>query len=132
VKPVKQENPLGCAVACGAFILRTTYIETLSMFTNGHEKANTIGFICKEIVTALNLAGFKFEYKYIKSAIRNKIYQSNTIVFLRRSKKYPYGHYLVRTSNKWMDSWINFPNEKIKAGYRTRLPEKPIYAISPI
>ena len=130
MEPVKQEDSLGCAVACTAFILRKSYAQSLSLFENGFRKANTTGILCKEIVTALNLAGLKFEYKHIKG--KNRIYRANTIVFLRRSKKYTNGHYLVRASkNKWMDPWLNFPNEEIEAGYRTRLPEKPIYAIFP-
>jgi len=73
------------------------------------------------------------EYKYIKGKIRKKIYQDNTIVFIKRSKKYPYGHYLSRYKSSWMDPWINSKNDrkikKIKAGFRKRLPGKAIYAI---
>ncbi|MEM0476561.1 MAG: hypothetical protein QW367_02905 [Candidatus Aenigmatarchaeota archaeon] len=72
-------------------------------------------------------------YKYLKPKWRRKIYQEGTIVFIKRNKKYPYGHYLVRYKNLWMDPWINLLKEKrmekAKAGFRKRLPGKPIYAI---
>ena len=133
MKPVKQKDFLGCAVACVAFIVQADYEQSLLLFKNGRKKASAAGFICREIVTALNLAGLMFEYKYIKGKNRNRMYRANTIVFLRRSKRYPKGHFLVRSKNKkWMDPWINFPNEEIEAGCRNRLPEKPIYAVFPI
>lgn len=42
----------------------------------------------------------------------------------------PFGHYLIRFNNQWIDPWINLPNKNIKAGFRKRLPGKPIYGIS--
>src|SRR3989344_5928994 len=49
---VKQEDPLGCAVACVAYALNKSYQESLALFANGKEKANVTGFLCKEIVLA--------------------------------------------------------------------------------
>ncbi|MBI2327175.1 hypothetical protein HYU92_02545 [Candidatus Curtissbacteria bacterium] len=129
MKPVKQEDSLGCGVACMAFILGINYQNSLNFFKDGRKKANKAGFFCREIVMALEKAGLRYEYKYIKPKIKKKIYKPNTIVFLRRSKKYPSGHYLCRADNKWMDPWINFPVEEKKAGFRRSLPGKPIYAI---
>ena len=129
MQPIKQENPLGCAVACVACIINSSYLNSLNFFKNGKNKADNTGFLCKDIVAALSKAGLNYEYRYIKDRIRNKIYRHNTIVFLKRSKRYPLGHYLCRVHHKWMDPWINLPNEKIKSGYRAKLPEKPIYAI---
>lgn len=126
---IKQENSLGCGVACVASILNINYQDSLNLFKNGKMKANDTGFLCKEIVMALNKADLNYEYKYIKNKIKKRIYKPNTIVFLRRSKKYPLGHYLCRVNKKWMDPWINFPDKNLKAGYRAKLPETPIYAI---
>ena len=129
MSPVKQEDELGCGVSCVAFILSISYENALDLFINGIRKAKSQGFLCKDLVTVLKKAGLSYEFKYIKIKIRKKIYKENTIVYLRKSKKYPLGHYLVRSDNRWMDPWINFPSEDIKAGFRKRLPEKPIYSI---
>lgn len=127
--PIKQEDKLGCAIACAAFLLNINYQDSLKLFKNGKYKAKNKGFFCKDIIIVLKKAGLKYEYRYIKNKIRRKIYKPNTFVYIKKSKKYPQGHYLVRFDNKWMDPWINFPDENIKAGYRKRLPERPIYAI---
>ena len=127
--PIKQEDPMGCAVACTAFVLNINYQDSLKLFKNGKIKAKNKGFLCKEIVKALGYEGLRYEYKYISNKVKRKIYKPGTIVFVKRSKKCPEGHYLYRANNKWMDSWINFPNKNIKAGFRKRLPEKSIYAI---
>lgn len=132
MKKVVQEDPYGCGAACLASVLAVTYQEALSLFTAGKKKAKTFGFYCREIAAALKKEGLEYEYKYIKPKIKRKIYRDGTIVFVKRSKKYPAGHYLSRIDGKWMDPWINFPEENRKAGFRKRLPEKPIYGIIPI
>ena len=132
MEPVKQVDSLGCGVACVAYILKARYQKSIRFFANGRKKAKATGFLCKEIVAALDRADLKYEYKYIKCGIKSRIYLPGTIVFLGRSRKYPKGHYLVRSdNNEWMDPWINFPSEPISAGFRLRLPERPIYAIFP-
>ena len=132
MKLIKQENPFGCAVACVASVLGIDYQEVLNLFSGGRNKAKTTGFYCKEIVEVLENEGLRYEYKYIKPKVRKKIYQHRVIIFLRRSKKYPEGHYLCRIGKRWMDPWFNFPAEKREAGFRKRLPEKPIYLIYPL
>ncbi len=130
MKPIRQEHQMGCAVACIAFILKISYPEALRLFRNGKVRAKTkANFYCKELVYILNNQGLFYKHKYIKKRLKNKIYQTGTIVFLKKSPKYPFGHYLVRSNGRWMDPWINFPNPNIKAGFGKRLPEKPIYAI---
>lgn len=126
---IKQEDFLGCAVACVAFILKIKYKNARELFKGGEKKAQTLGFYCKEIVEVLNRAGHNYQYKYIKPKARSKVCKQGSIVFIKRSKKYIYGHYLVRSEKKWMDSWINLPDESIKAGFRKRLPGKAIYAV---
>ena len=127
MKPIKQADPFGCGIACVAFVLTINYKSALKLFVDGEKRAKEEGFYCKEIAITLNHLGLK--YKYLKKGLRKNVYRPNTIVFLKRSKKYPYGHYLVRFNNKWMDSWINLPDKNIKAGFRKRLPGKPIYTI---
>jgi len=64
------------------------------------------------------------------------MYEDGVIVFIKRSVRYPAGHYLARMNGQWMDPWINFPNDQniknIKnatSGFRKKLPGKPIYAL---
>ncbi|MCL5970876.1 MAG: hypothetical protein M1450_05270 [Patescibacteria group bacterium] len=130
MKPVKQDDDFGCAVACVAFVLNTRYSNAIKFFRNGKKRAERIpNFYCRELVEILNNAGLNYQYKRFKPKIRRKIHKEKSIVFIRRSKKYRYGHYLVRFNNLWMDPWINLPDRKIKAGFRKRLPGKAIYAI---
>ena len=126
---VAQQDNFGCGVACAASILELNYKETLLLFEDGKNKAKERGFYCKEIIKALKQKCLAYEYKYVKPHLHRKIYIPEAIVFLRRSKKYHVGHYLLRIKNGWMDPWGNFPNENKKAQFRKRLPEKPIYAI---
>ena len=57
-----------------------------------------------------------------------------TIVFIEKSKKYPAGHFLVKTAqSSWMNPWINFPLIKHPvSGFEKKLPGKPIYSIFPL
>ena len=129
MKPVKQQDGLGCAIACVAFVSKSTYQDSISLFNRGRERAQQIGFFCKDIVNVLNSRGYNYQFKYVKPRIKNVIYKENSIVFVKRSQKYKYGHFLVRYKNLWMDPWINFPNIEIKAGFRKRLPGKAIYVV---
>ncbi len=129
MKPIKQEDSLGCGVACVAFYLNITYQDSLRLFKNGKRKVESTGFFCRDIVAVLEKEGLRYAYKYVKPRIRNKIYKQNAIIFIKKSKKYHNGHYLIRFEDKWMDPWINFPDENVKAGLRRRLPGKAIYVI---
>lgn len=131
MKSIKQEHSYGCGVACAAFIVKMRYQDVISAIDDGKNKANSKGFWCKELVAFLNSKKFSYQCKYVNRKIRNKIYHQGTIVFIKRSKKYPSGHYLARYENKWMDPWINFPEIIIKAGFRKKLPGRSIYAILP-
>ena len=51
-EPIRQENLMGCAVACVAFISGISYNDALDLFPQGPIKAETAGFICSEIVEA--------------------------------------------------------------------------------
>lgn len=128
LNPITQKDNLGCAVACTAFVLNRTYEETFKMFGK-----NTNGYLCKEIIAILKKYGENYYYRYLTPKLRRNIYFAGTIVFIKRSKKYPSGHYLARANNCWMDSWVNFKNDKninnAGSGFRKRLPEKPIYGL---
>ncbi|MEK7551155.1 MAG: hypothetical protein AAB532_00990 [Patescibacteria group bacterium] len=131
MKAIKQEHFSGCAISCVAFIIQANYQNTLRYFDKGNENAKFRGFLCSEIVKALGKAGYKFHFKYT-GRMKKYNFPNNTIVHIKKSKKYPVGHYLCLTQKGWMDSWINFPRLNARAGFRKRLPGKPIYAIVPI
>ncbi|MDO8591580.1 MAG: hypothetical protein Q7R60_01475 [bacterium] len=128
---VAQEDDFGCGVACVANLLNISYQQALELFANP-ENAGSKGFWCKDIVAALQKAGINTDHRYIKPKTGIQIYQTRTIVFVARGKKYPAGHYLLRIENGWIDPWINFPLISRIAGIRKRLPGKPIYAVFPV
>lgn len=129
---VVQEHELGCGLACVAFVVVKSYQEVLNI-TGNPSKATQSGYYCKELIGLLHKFKYTYEVKYIKPHIKKLIYTNDTIVFIKRSLRYPFGHYLVYHNGLWMDPWINFPKnnriEKAKAGFRKRLPGKPIYAL---
>ena len=43
--PIKQEGPMGCAIACTTFVLNISYQNSLKLFKNGKSKAENIGFL---------------------------------------------------------------------------------------
>lgn len=132
MKLVTQQHSYGCAIACVAILLGINYREALSLFKNGKAKAENTGFYCREIVGVLNAAGLNYRHLFSKRYPKRKIYRSGVIVFLRRSRKYPAGHFVCRLHGKWMDPWANFPKQIREAGFRKRLPEKLAYVIFPI
>lgn len=125
---VIQEDEYGCGVACVANILGKTYKETLPLFESP-QNASWRGYFCKDLVYALASAQKNYKYFYVKTYKRNHIYKDETIVFIKRSKMHPAGHYLLRKGAVWVDPWINFPKYPRMAGERKRLPGIPIYAI---
>lgn len=130
---ITQKDVLGCGIASVAFILNISYDEAMALFK--YEDVCKNGVYCKQIVEALSTQGKDFCYKYIKPHLLKETYKPGVIVFIRRSEKYPAGHYLVRTFDGWHDSWINFQKDQdihnATAGTRKRLPGKPIYIIFP-
>jgi len=129
MKPITQEDPMGCSIACVAFILGISYKKAKVYFKSLGGPIKT-GYLCKDVVKALWGAGLSYDYKYIK---RKAIFKAGTIIFIKRSRKYPFGHYLVKTRIGWMDPWINLiqdPHIKnAKSGLRKWLPSRAIYAI---
>lgn len=128
-----QEHNFGCGAACASFVSGKTYSEVVNLL--GKNKARKTGFDCKDLIGVLLKFGKNYSFNYIKTRLRSRIYEDGTIVFIKRSKRYPHGHYLVRYKKLWMDSWISFTKDEniayAKAGFRKRLPGKPIYIIFP-
>jgi hypothetical protein len=129
-KPVKQEDELGCVIACVAFILNLTYKETIKLFENGKQRAKEIpNFYCPEIVEILNQKGLCYAWIKLDKIPTN--YPDQSLVFIKANNKLPFGHFLVRHNNTWIDSWINLPSLNIQAGFRKNLPGVPSYLIFP-
>ena len=90
MKSIKQEDNLGCSIACVAFICKTNYNTAKKKYFKNLGNAKKTGFYCTDIVKALSRANKKYNYRYIK---RKKKFIKNTIVFIKRSKKYSVGHF---------------------------------------
>jgi len=130
MKAVRQEDGLGCAVACVAFVLNIPYLEAISLFADGKRRVKEeANFYCPEIAQILNSAGLKYDWKKLSEKPEKIIYNNYSIVFIERSPKYPYGHFLCRYEDTWMDPYINLPDKVIAAGFRKELPGKPTYSI---
>jgi hypothetical protein len=130
MNPVKQEDGLGCAVACIAFVLNIPYSEALKLFEDGERRVKEeANFYCPEIVKILNEKGLNYSWKKLNKENIKVVSNNLSIVFIKRSEKYPFGHFLTSYQGKWMDPWINLPNSDIDAGFRDQLPGEPTYAI---
>lgn len=131
---ITQEFEYGCGIACFAFALHITYRQAEQFL--GTAQATSIRFWVKDLTRQLNQAGFQYRSMHIKQKNKHRIYQADTIVLIRRSSRYPAGHYLIRHNMSWMDPWINLPDgsgiANAKSGFRRRLPGAAMYAIAPI
>jgi len=130
---VTQNDPLGCGAACISFVAGINYTKTVSLL--GKTKAKYKGYYCRDLTIALSQLGFSYTYKYLKPQLKSRVYRDGVIVFIKRSKRCPVGHYLVRYEGYWMDPWINSDKDsdiaQARSGFRKRLPGKPIYALFP-
>jgi len=126
MESITQKDPLGCGVACVAKVLSMSYADAKKLFPN-----RTTGYLCKDLVRVFQKKGMPSSYNYIGN--KQIQYEENDIVFIKRSARYPAGHYLARVGNQWMDSWINFSHsaniKDARSGYRKKLPGKAIYLI---
>lgn len=124
MKSTTQEEPMGCGIACVAATLKKSYISTKKLFDNP-EYASTRGYYCRELVKVLNKKSNNYDFAKASEKNKNLLYHNGTIVFVERSKKYPAGHYLIKTEKGWMNPWINFPNiSPAKSGFQNILPGK--------
>jgi hypothetical protein len=135
---IAQIDEMGCGVACVANKLGISYEQATELFLYpGHAK--TIGYKCKYIVDALRNAGQDVRLRHIKDHDRNSIAKGKIpiptggIVFLERSKLYPFQHYLLKADKGWVDPWINMHDDPnvahARAGLRKYLPGRPYYVI---
>ena len=123
MESITQEEPMGCGIACVAVILNKSYQSKRELFDNP-EYASTRGYYCREMIKVLNK---NFDNYTFSKASKNKdlLKKEGVIVFIERSRKYPAGHYLVKTKKGWMNPWINYPNiAPARSGFQIVLPGK--------
>ena len=120
---ITQEDGNGCGAACTAFVANRSYGEVVSLL--GKTSAQTRGFYCRDLVEALQLFNLSCTFIHL-SPKRWYEYPEGSIVFIKRSKHYPAGHWLARHNGQWMDPWINVVQNNdlrfARSGYRKRLP----------
>lgn len=130
---ITQEDDMGCGAACVAFVANKTYQQAAKVL--GQEKARSVGFHLKELVDALSQFGLDYRFQHVRTHTKQSIYQEGAIVFIRRSVRYPYGHYIIRHNGLWADPWINLVLDKnlenAKSGYRKRLPGEAQWVVLP-
>jgi predicted double-glycine peptidase len=128
---VTQEHEMACGLACVAYVTNTPYKKIADEQAN--EKLNKYGFICPELVSILKDLGFNYSWKKLSDKDSREFNQGD-IVFVKRSKQYSEGHFLAKTSNGWMDPWINVTDKnptiaKAKSGFRDELPGEAEYLV---
>jgi len=133
MKTVTQQQPAGCGIACVATVLGVSYDRASLLFDNP-EHGISRGFYCKEIVQALKKAGKEYAHAWVKPSKKHLLSRQNAIVYIKKSKRYPLGHYLAHHKTKgWMNPWINFPRiDPAKSGWNKRLPGDAQYIIYPV
>ena len=133
-KSVTQEFEYGCGIACYAFALNISYKDAVAIL--GSKQATSTRFWIKDLTMALTNAGLGYMYRYVPLNYENLCCAENSIVLIRRSKTYPAGHYLIKHNNRWMDPWMNLPENKnitqAKSGFRLELPGSAMYVIEPV
>lgn len=130
-KSVTQSHPMGCGVACVAYVLNKSYIETLKLFTNP-EAAYSNGYYCEDLIEALNRENRKYEYRICASLSDEQLKSDGVIVFCAPCPQYPFGHYLTKTEGGWMNPWINCPViTPAKSGFVAKPPSDPAWIIYP-
>jgi hypothetical protein len=129
-RPVSQEHPMGCAVACVASLCRLPYRRAIELF-EFREHAWTRGFYCSEVVQALSAAGLDYIYEEFASLRHSRhLRKTGTIVFVAPCVKYPSGHYLLRLPQGWMNPWANFPSmSRVRPAVEKKLPGKISYLV---
>lgn len=131
---VAQENYSGCSVAVTASILGISYQEALGLFPPG--LAEEKGYYCHEIVEALYKRGVHYNWGFIESLGEKKLLELmhviGSVVYVDSSQGLPRGHYLLRTSEGWMNSWANFRDWPSEAAIVKTLPGNPLYVVYPM
>lgn len=124
MKSITQEDIMGCSIACVALALNISYKSAKKLFDNP-EYSSSRGYYCRELVKALNKKSVNYTFSKINETNKNLLEKEGVIVFIEKGKKYPLGHYFIKTKKGWMNPWINFPTiSPAKSGFQKTLPAK--------
>lgn len=131
-----QKHNLGCGIACTAYAAGVSYDDGLHAFKNTSQ-AIMRGVFCREIVSALANLGYHYKHLYNKcNIIQYKDLPNGSIAYMPKTQKYPFGHFIYKEQNIWVDPWRNYHvGAKIsnaRAGYRYRMSGQPQYIIIPV
>lgn len=134
MKPVTQEDPLGCGVACVAYILTISYQEALQLFKEN--KVVTRGYTCKDICAALKKGGKDYVTTYVGKK-NTMTYKNLSIVYIKKSATHKHGHYLCKTNKGFMDPFVNLTQTQgdymqAIGGFVPKLSGKVVYEIYPL
>ena len=110
-----------------ASAVEDTYNNILKLCKNPQDVLE-IGFYMPELKRLLKLYGKEnYSFRKYSSKYHNYLLKNGTIIFISKSKKYPYGHYLNKIEGGWMNPWINCPIiSPLKAGIDNSIEEKVI------
>ena len=102
-RAVRQDDAMGCGVACVAFVTGLAYNEAAACFeVPARREARGRGYIRREMVAALKKANSAYRLRYfgtVTGARRAQVVPSGAIVFVWNGKV---GHYVVRHEDVWM------------------------------
>jgi hypothetical protein len=124
---VKQEDPMGCGIACVAFVLGISYKEATKLLTLP-EKRKTLG-IAQVIYEKLSRGGSYDSFSRYVGRLDDTRVEIGDIVYVKKCKMFPSGHYLVKINGGYMDPFINMGEvvgdyTRAKAGKRFPLKER--------
>lgn len=129
---VTQVHPLGCAVACVAFLTGTSYARALRLFANPAH-AWSRGFFCPEIVGVLKASGLDYRWRKVSGRRQDDTIPAGSIIFVGPSERYPSGHFLVKCGNtRYMNPWKSCPvMTPVRSGFDREPPGTITYVVSP-
>lgn len=133
-----QHDINGCGIACLANLLNKDYQTVKKDFENKFYKIDR-GIKVFDMANYLNDLGKNYKTKFFNTnkEFTQKDFNSfskieGSITLIRKSNKYPVGHYLLRVKEGWVDSWFNLPSiNNVYADVRKTLPEDPWYIVYP-
>ncbi len=118
---------MGCGVACVAFVLGVKYGTARPMFHGLRGDPLVRGYSRRALVAALRRGGRSYAvhgFGAVPAASnRSARIPDGAIVFVRDAT-YPYGHYFVHASRRWMDP--------LRPALRRQLPAVPRSYIAPV
>lgn len=132
-EPVVQLDSLGCGVACAAFVLGKSYNEVRPLFNSNR---NFQGVYTPTLVKVLNTNGLNYTRRKVNYKNRHLSEIDNAIIFIDSSCGYDEGHYLARYNGKFMNPWVNFPENhdlsQASAAFVNELPGEPLWVVYPV